>query len=116
MLELSSSETASWVAQLERPEEVACLLKVRANGVNLVNEVLHANNTVLAEVGFDQSIVGEGDALFFDLAITALVDEFADGLQIRVSIGNVRLDDFQHLAGGFGKANEDAVVDLQKTE
>jgi len=50
------------------------------------------------------------------LAIAALVDELADGLEVGVSVGNVRLNNLQHLNGGLGEADEDTIVDLEKTE
>ena len=42
--------------------------------------------------------------------------QLADGLQVGVSVSDERLDDLQHLAGGLGEADEDTVVDLEKTE
>lgn len=116
MLEFPRSETASRIAQLEWPEEVARLLEVRSNGGDLVDQVFHAHDTEFAQVVFDQLVVGEGDALFIDLAVAPLVDELADGLEVRVAVGDVRVDDGEHLLRGFGQAHEDAVVDLQEAE
>jgi hypothetical protein len=116
MSELSGAETAGWVAELEWPQEVGSLLEVGANGEDLVDQVLHADNAVLAEVGLNESIISEGDALLVDLSVSALVDEFTDGLQVGVSVGNPWLDDLEHLQGGLSHANEDTIVDLEKTE
>ena len=77
MSELSLVEATSWIRQLEWPEEVAGLLEVGADGEDLVNQVLHADNAELAQVVLDQLVVGERDALFVDLAISTLVHEFA---------------------------------------
>ena len=116
MSEFSGAEASSWVAELEGPQEVGSLLEVGANSEDLVDQILHADNAVLAEAALDESVVGEGNALLLDLSVSALVDEFADGLQVGVSVGNPWLDDLEHLQGGLGHANENTVVDLEKTE
>lgn len=116
MLELPRSEPAIRIAQLERPQEVARLLEVGTHGVDLMDEILHAHDAVFAQVILDELVVGKGDALLVDLAITALVDEFADGLEVGVAVGDVGFDDLQHLGRGFGDADEDAVVDLEESE
>src|SRR4051812_15157287 len=102
MLELPRSETTSGVAQLEWPEEVACLFEVRSDGGDLVDQVFHTNDAELAQGVLDQLVVGEGDALLVDLPIAALVDEFTDGLEVRVPVGNVWVNNGEHLLGGFG--------------
>jgi hypothetical protein len=116
MPELPRSETTSRVAQLEGPEEVACLLEVRSDGGDLVDQVFHTDDAEFAQVIFDQLVVGEWDALLLDFAISPLVDELADGFEIRVAVGDVWVDDGEHLLRGFGQADEDAVIDLQETE
>lgn len=116
VLELPGTETTSGVGQLEGPEEVGGLLEVGANGVDLVDQVLNADNAELAEVLLDDGVVSERDALLVDLAVAALVDELADGLEVGVTVGDVGLDDLQHLNGGLGDLDEAAVVDLEKTE
>lgn len=117
VLELARTEAASWVGQLEWPEEVAGLLEVGADGVDLVDQVLHADNAVLAEVLLDDGVVGERDAvLLAGLGVSALVDELTDGLEVGVSVGDEWLDDSEHLRGGLGQTDEDTVVDLEKTE
>jgi hypothetical protein len=81
-----------------------------------VDQILHADNAVLAEVLLDDLVVGKRDTLLVDLAITALVDEFTDALEVGVTIGNVGVDNGQHLLGSLGKANEGTVVDLEQTQ
>jgi hypothetical protein len=44
------------------------------------------------------------------------VDELTDGLLVGIAIGNVRLDDLQHLRGSLGQLDENTVVDLEKAE
>ncbi len=106
--ELARPEAAVGVAELERPEEVARLLEVGADRVDLVDEVLHA---------VDDGVVGERDALLVGrLGVSALVDELTDGLEVGVAVGDEGLDNLQHLGGGLGQTDEDTVVDLEKTE
>lgn len=116
VLELPGAEATSGVGQLEGPEEVAGLLEVGANGVDLVDQVLNADNAELAEVLLNDGVVGKSNALLVNLAVTALVDELTDGLEVGVTVGDVGLNDLQHLSGSLGKLDEDTVVDLEKTE
>ena len=116
VLELAGTEATSGVGELEGPEEVGGLLEVGANGVDLVDQVLHTDNAVLGKVLLDDGVVGEGNALLVDLGVSALVDELTDGLQVGVTVGNEGLDDLEHLRGGLGQTDEDTVVDLEKTE
>jgi hypothetical protein len=114
--ELPWAETASGRGQLEWPQKVGGLLEVGANSVDLVDEVLDADNAELAEVLLDEVVVGDREALLVDLSVTALVDKLTDGLQVGVTVCDERLDDLQHLCGGLGEPDEDTVVDLEKTE
>ena len=116
MLELPGVETTSGRRELEWPEEVAGLLEVGANGVDLVDQVLDADNAELAEVLLDELVVGDGNALLVDLSVTALVEELTDSLQVGVAVCDERLDNLQHLNSGLGKPDEDTIVDLEKTE
>jgi hypothetical protein len=101
---------------LERPQEVGSLLEVGADGEDLVDQILHADNAVLAKVLLNDGVVGEGNALLVDLSISTLVDELTDSLQVGVSIGDPWLDNLQHLKSGLGHADKDTVVDLEETE
>jgi len=114
--ELASVETTSRVGELEGPQEVGSLLEVGANSVDLVDKILNADNAVLAEVLLDDLVVREGDTLAVDLAVTTLVDELADGLQVGVTIGDVWVDDGEHLRGSLVQADENTIVDLEQTQ
>ena len=117
MLELARPEATSWVAKLERPKEVARLLEVGADGEDLMDQVLHTHNAELAEMLFDDGVVGERDAVLIDsLGIAALVDEFADRFEVGVAVGDEGLDDLQHFHRGFCETDEDTVVDLEETQ
>lgn len=113
---LALVETAERVGELEGPEEVGGLLEVGANSEDLVDEILHADDAVLAEVLLNDGVVGKSDALLVDLTVTTLVDELTDSLEVGVTPGDEGLDDLQHLNGGLGQTDEDTVVDLEKTE
>lgn len=116
VLELAGVEATVGVRQLEGPQEVGGLLEVGANSVDLVNEILHADNAVLAEVLLNDGVVGQGNTLLVDLSVTALVDELLDALQVGVTVGDPGLNDLDHLGDGLGDAHEDTVVDLKETE
>ena len=53
------------------------LLKVGANSDDLVDEILNGENVVLAEGLLDNLVTGEGHTLLVDLAVAALVNQFA---------------------------------------
>lgn len=116
VLELPGPETSRRVAQLEWPQEVASLLEVGSNSEDLVDQVLHTDDSVFAKVVLNQSVVGERDALLVDLAVSAFVDQFTDGLQVGVPIGDVRLDNLEHFERSFREANKDTVVNLKESE
>ena len=116
MLELASTETTGGVGELERPQEVGSLLEVRADGVDLVDEVLDGSDSELAQGVLDDLVLGDRDTLLVDLSITTLVKELTDVLERRISVSDERLNDLQHLSGGLGDPDEDTIVDLEKTE
>ena len=116
MFELPRSEPPSGIRQLERPKKIARLLEIRPHGHDLMDQIFHADDPELAQVLLDDLIVGQGDALLVDFAVAALVDQVADGLDRRVSVGDVGFDDLEHFGGGFGDFYEDAVVNLEQTE
>ncbi len=116
MLEFPLLESTSGVAQLEGPEEVGSLLEVGANSVDLMNQIFHADDAVFAEILLNDGVISERNALFLDLAISTLVDELADTLEVWVSVGNPRVDNLEHLNGGLCDTDEDTVVDLKETQ
>ena len=116
MPELARLEASGGVAELEGPEEVARLLEIGADGDNLVDQVFHADDAVLAEIVLDQLVVGESNALVIDLAISTLVDELAHRFERGISVGDPGLHDLDHLSGCLCQTHEHAVVNLEKTE
>ena len=71
-------ESSPWGSQLEWPQEVVGLLEVSTHRVNLVYQVLHRGDAVLAKSVLYQLVVGERDPLLVDLAEAALVDQLLD--------------------------------------
>jgi hypothetical protein len=107
---------AQGVAKLERPQEVVGLLEVGAHSVNLVDEVLNAEDVLGAEGLGDDLVLGQRDALLVDFTETTFVDEVVDGLQARLAVGHVRLDETQHSHGGVVDLHESSVVDLTQAQ
>lgn len=81
-----------------------------------MNQILDTDDTIFSKVVFDDLVVGKRDTLPVDLAVATLVDERADSLEVWIAVGDVWLDDLEHFVGGFCETDEDAIVDLQKTE
>ena len=81
-----------------------------------MNKILNAEDVVLLQSVLNDAVVGERNALLVDLAVSALVDELLDALQVGVTVRNPRLDDLDHLGGSLGDADEDTVVDLEEAE
>ena len=83
VLELAGVETTSGVGELEGPQEVGRLLEVWTSSEDFVYKVLDREDVVLAKFLLDNSVGGQRDALLVDLAEAPLVDQLADGLEIR---------------------------------
>lgn len=109
-------EAAVGRGELEGPQEVVGLLEVAADSEDLVDEVLNADDVVLAELGLDDGVVADGDALLVELGVPALVEELADSLEVGVAPGDVRPDKLEHLKSGLVDADESGVEDLPQSE
>ena len=116
MLEFPRPKSSSRITQLERPQKVTRLLEIGSHSQNFMDQVLHAYNAVLAQILFDDLVVGEGDALLIDLPIAALIDEVADSFEGWVAVGDVGFDDFEHFQCSFCEADENTIVDLEEAE
>ena len=98
------------------------MLEVGSNRIDLVDHIINKKNSVLAQVLLNDGVVRQRDSLWVaalvhpDLAVTTLVDELANALQVGVSIGDEWLDNLEHLHCGFGEADKDAGVDLKEAE
>lgn len=107
---------AERAVELEGPEEVVGLLEVLAAREDLVDEVLDADNALLAERLLDDVVAGQGDALTAHLAVAALVDQLAHALEVGVPVGDVGLHAAEHVDGSLVQADEHAIVDLAQAQ
>jgi hypothetical protein len=81
-----------------------------------VDQVLHADHAVLAEVLLDDGVISQRNALLVDLAISALVNKLLDRLEVGIAVGDPWLDHLDHLRRGLGDLDKDAVVDLEQAK
>lgn len=116
MVELSSSETTVRVGQVEWPQEVVGLLEVRTNSVNLVDQVLNGQNTVFTQVGLDDGVLRQRNSLLVNLTVTSLVDQFSDGSQVGVTVGNVWLNQLDQFRSSLGDSNKHTSVNLSQSQ
>lgn len=127
--------STSWCVQFEGPEEVVYLLEDATDGVELVDHVLNALDVVsVTQFALDNEVIGDRNATtgmlkFEELDLfskqtsstayldeSSLVQQAADGLQRRISVGNVRLSDTEHVKRCLVEFHESGVVDLTQTE
>lgn len=109
-------ETTVGVGQLEGPQEVVRLLEVGADGVDLVDQVLDADDAELSEGALDHGVVRDGDALLVHLSEPALVDQLPDSLQVGVTVRHIGLDQAEHFDGCRVQLHVHRVVDLAKAK
>ena len=64
------SPSTSGVVQLEGPQEVRGILEVGANSQDLVDEILHADDSHLAELSLDDVVGGDGGTVSINLEIS----------------------------------------------
>jgi hypothetical protein len=102
--------------ELKRPEEVISLLEAWSASDDLVDEVLHAGDTLATKVLSNDLVARKRNTLLVNLAETALVDQAAHSLKARGTICDVRLNNLKHVQGGLVGTNEHTIVDLTKTE
>jgi len=109
------SPSAARIVQLEVPKEIVSHFEVGSNGEDFVNEILHADDSELAQ-SLLNDFVGEGASSSLQLSVSALVDEFADGLEVGIAPGDVRIRDSQHTQRRLVQLNKGGVVDLTESK
>ena len=107
---------AGWVVELERPQEVGDGFEVWSGSHDFVHNIFEADDPLVAQGTFDDGVVGERSTALLHLAVPALVDEVSDCLEVRVAVGNVRLDDSDHVDGCLVELDKYGVVYLEETE
>ena len=81
-----------------------------------MDQIFHTDNAEFPKVIFNDLVVGEWNTLFVDLPVSALVDELTNGFDGGISISNPGFYNFEHLAGRFSHADENAVIDLEQAK
>jgi len=92
------------------------LLEVWSNSDDFVDQVLNADDSVLAQNLFDNFVCGKWDSLLINFSVSSLVDQVRDNLSGWVAEGDERLDLLEHVEGGSVDSDEDGVVELSKSE
>ena len=89
--------STSWKRQFKGPQEVACFFEMFSNGIDLINQILHADDSIFPKRPSNQCVVCQGNSLLVHFAITTLADQFIYRLQIQVPPCNVWLHNSQHV-------------------
>ena len=71
----------------------------------------HCSGNKLTQSLLDD-FVGEGASASLQFSISAFVNEFTNGFEVRVSPGDVRIGDSQHTQSRLVEFDESGVVDL----
>ena len=111
-MSLHVRKAARGCVQLEWPQEVVRFLEVLPKSVNLVYQILDANDVVLPQVLLDDCVRGQGDSLLPHTSIAAFVQEIPNRRDGRDAVRDVWSHKFQHPFGRGVQPHEHAVVDL----
>lgn len=76
-----------------------------------MDQIFDTDDALLTERPFHHRVVGQRDTRLVNLAISTLQDQFADGFEVGVSIGDIGLYTAEHREGGLVDFEEDAAVD-----
>ena len=101
---------------MKLPQKVVGLLEVGSTVGNLVDQVLNAYDSVLPQVLLYLLVVLDGDSGTIFLDESALVNQLRDRLLRGIPIGDARLDESEHLDGGFVELDENAVLELSQSQ
>lgn len=85
-------------------------------GVNLVDEILNANDSLAAEVLLNNSVISERDSTSVHFSIASFVDKIRYHLVRGVTIGYVRLNLPNHIDCGLVQSHEHSVVELSQSQ
>jgi hypothetical protein len=109
-------KSTKWRGELEWPEEVVGFLELWSAGGDLVDQVLHTGDSVLAELTSDDRVVGQWDSASVDLSVSSLVNELGDGGSGWETVSHEWLNDSNHVPGGLVELDEHSVVQLSQSE
>ncbi len=100
----------------EWEEEICNFLEVLSERVDLVDNVLHASDSVLSKGLVDELVGAQWDFLSVELSKPSLVDEILNGLSGWVSVGDIWLDSSEHVHDGLVVFKENCVADSEQSE
>ena len=83
---------------------------------DLVDQVFHANQSILAQMLLDLLVGLDGDPGTCFFHASALVHQLRYGLSAGISIGDVGLNESEHLDGGFVERDKNAIVELSESQ
>jgi hypothetical protein len=109
-------ETTKRGRKFERVEEVVGLFEAATTREDLVNEILHAGNSMFAKCFVNHQIISQGNTLLVNFSETTFVNEFTYSLEVRFTVGNEWLDKAKHVQSSTVHLDEDTVVNLTKTK
>ena len=78
-----------WRRQFKGPQEIVCFFEMFSNGIDLMNQILHAEDAIFPKRSSNQHVTCQGNLLLADFSITMFVFQFIYGLQIWVPPCNV---------------------------
>ena len=110
------SESSSRSMELEWPQEVIGLLKVRTDCINLIDKIFNTNNSMFSQDLLNDTVRCKRNSLLVDLSVTSLVDQFSDGFSWWVSEGYVGLNSSQEVYWGLVDSDEGSVVQLSQSQ
>ena len=68
----------------EGPQEVVWFFEAFSNSIDLLNQILHADDPIFTKGSSNQCVICQDNSFFVDFPITTLVDQFIYWLQVRV--------------------------------
>lgn len=81
-----------------------------------MDQIFNRNDTIFAKTLLDELVVSQRDALAVNLSVSTLVYKLTNAFEVRFTISDPRLDNAKHFESGLGEADEDPVVNLEKTK
>jgi len=110
------SPASSWAGKFDWVQVVVDSLEVFADGVDFVDQIFDAVDTIFAHGFFDDVVVGDLDPLSVNLDGTSFVDHVLDGFLGWVSPSDEWITNSQHLEGGGVQSDENGVSDLSESK
>jgi len=109
-------KSTKWGWELEWPQEVVGFLELWTASGDLVDEVLDAVDTVLAEFTSDDAIFSKWNSASVHLTSSSLVNKILDHVSWWISKGNVWFNNSNHVPCGFVELDEHSVVQLSQSK